>query len=74
MISYGLLFGGILGNLIDRIFRGFVIDYLDFTFFNYHFPVFNLADICIVLGVIIVIFTVWKGDNVNDKDNSRGRI
>ena len=56
IIGYSLLTGGIIGNLIDRIFYGYVIDYLDFYIFNYNYPVFNFADICIVLGVIIVIF------------------
>ena len=56
IIVYSLLTGGIIGNLIDRIFYGYVIDYLDFYIFNYIYPVFNFADICIVIGVIIVIF------------------
>ena len=56
IIGYSLLTGGIIGNLIDRIFCGYVIDYLDFYIFNYNYPVFNFADICIVIGVILVIF------------------
>lgn len=61
IIGYSLLTGGIIGNLIDRIFRGYVIDYLDFYIFNYNYPVFNFADICIVIGVIIIVF-FKKGD------------
>ncbi len=65
-ISYGLLFGGIFGNLWDRILRGYVVDFLDFTIIGYHFPVFNFADICIVIGMFIVIIQVWKdSDNRN---------
>lgn len=57
---YSLFIGGVLGNLSDRIFIGKVIDYLDFTIVGYHFPVFNLADICIVGGVILLIIdTLW---------------
>lgn len=66
--SYGLLFGGIIGNLIDRLFKGYVIDFLDFTIFNYHFPVFNIADTCIVVGVLCIIFLLWKG-NEQDAEN-----
>ena len=55
IIGYSLLTGGIIGNLIDRIIYGYVIDYLDFYIFNYNYPVFNFADISIVIGVIIVI-------------------
>lgn len=67
-ISYGILTGGIIGNLIDRIIRGFVIDYLDFKIFNYYFPVFNLADIMIVIGMFLIIIQVLKGDK-NEQTN-----
>lgn len=46
-----LIVGGALGNLIDRIRFGAVIDFLDFHAFGYHWPAFNVADICIVVGV-----------------------
>lgn len=53
---YGMLIGGILGNLVDRIIYGYVIDYLSFNIFNYHAPIFNLADTFIVISVIIIVF------------------
>lgn len=59
-IIYSLLIGGIIGNLIDRIVFKYVIDYLDFIFGSYSFPVFNFADICIVLSVIILLFYSFK--------------
>ena len=60
IICYSLLFGGIVGNLIDRLLYGYVIDYLDFELFNYNFAIFNFADICIVLGALILLL---KKDN-----------
>lgn len=61
-ILYGVLFGGIIGNLIDRIFYGYVIDYFDFIIFNYQAPIFNFADICIVLSVFIILIKTIKGE------------
>ncbi|MDD4623908.1 MAG: signal peptidase II [Bacilli bacterium] len=63
-ISYALVLGGILGNFIDRIMYGYIIDYLDFYFFGYNFPVFNLADMCMVIGFMIIIFNMFisKGE------------
>ena len=53
---YGMLIGGILGNLVDRIIYGYVIDYLSFKIINYQAPIFNLADTFIVISVIIIVF------------------
>lgn len=61
-IIYGILFGGICGNLFDRVFRGYVVDYLDFNLFGYNYPVFNFADICIVLSVFAIVILTYKGD------------
>ena len=55
LIYYSLLISGILGNLIDRIIYGFVIDFLDFKIFNMSFPTFNLADTFICISVILII-------------------
>ena len=61
MFSYGMLLGGIVGNLIDRLFRNFVIDFLSFNIFGYSFPVFNIADCFIVISIgLIVIETLLK--------------
>ena len=69
IISYGFLIGGILGNLFDRIVRGYVVDYLDFKIFNHYFPVFNLADSFIVIGIILIMIKIIRGDkNANDSE------
>jgi signal peptidase II len=44
ILCFGLLYGGIIGNLIDRVVRGYVVDYLEFIIVNYNFPIFNVAD------------------------------
>lgn len=62
-ITYSLLIGGILGNLWDRVFLGYVIDYIGLIFGNYYFPIFNLADSCIVISCILIIIESIKGDN-----------
>lgn len=59
-IGYGLLLSGIMGNLIDRLLRDYVVDFLDFHVFGYHFPVFNIADIGVVIGVLLVVVVLVK--------------
>lgn len=68
LISLGLVIAGGIGNLIDRIFRGYVIDYIDIsTFIEY--PVFNLADIFVVVGcTIIIIYTIYYTVNERQKE------
>ena len=61
ILAYGLLLGGILGNLFDRIVRGFVIDYINVSFFS----IFNLADIAITFGVVLLII-----DNIKESKNN----
>lgn len=59
---YAILIGGIIGNLIDRIIFKYVIDYIGVIIFGYYFPVFNFADICIVLSIIILLVRSFKED------------
>jgi signal peptidase II len=54
-ISFGLLCGGIAGNLLDRLLHGHVIDFLDFHFGSYVYPTFNVADSGICVGVLIYL-------------------
>lgn len=60
IIFYCLLIGGIVGNFIDRAIYGYVVDYLDFNIFGYNFPIFNFADICIVVSVILILIKSIK--------------
>ena len=55
-ISLSLIMAGALGNLIDRIFRGYVVDFLDFYVKKWHWPSFNIADLCISTGAILLIY------------------
>ena len=64
-----LILSGGVGNLIDRLARGFVIDYLDFSAL-FNFPVFNLADCLVVVGTAIVIFHILFLDGKKKPDES----
>lgn len=54
--AYCLILGGALGNLADRVFRGYVVDALDFHWGGWHWPAFNLADVAITCGAVLLIF------------------
>ncbi len=63
-ISLGLISSGALGNAIDRVYFGGVIDFIDFFIYNFHWPAFNFADIFITIGVVLLLF-----DNIFNKKN-----
>lgn len=54
-LTCALFLGGITGNLVDRLRSGAVIDFIDVHWRNHHFPVFNVADICISTGLVIYL-------------------
>lgn len=70
LTGLGLILAGGIGNLIDRIFRGFVIDYIDISPLI-KYPVFNLADICVVIGCIIIAINLMVNIIKERKNNSR---
>lgn len=55
-IAFGLLIGGILGNFLDRILHGHVIDFIDLHFGSYVYPTFNIADAGICIGVLLYLW------------------
>lgn len=65
ILAFALIYGGLLGNLVDRIVYGYVIDYIKLLFGNFSFPVFNLADMAIVSGFILLIYAVLRGEDKN---------
>jgi len=62
MFTYSLLLGGVLGNLIDRIVHGYVIDYISLNIFGYHFPIFNFADVFICVGTFLMVLDIIRGE------------
>jgi len=58
LLSYSYILGGSIGNGIDRILRGFVIDFINLNFIN--FPVFNIADLSINIGFIFLFYSIFK--------------
>jgi signal peptidase II len=54
----GLVLGGAVGNVIDRLRFGYVVDFLDFHYGDYHWPAFNVADMAICIGAGLIILSV----------------
>ncbi|KAA0445970.1 MAG: signal peptidase II [Candidatus Thioglobus sp.] len=60
LLALSLILAGAIGNLIDRIAYGFVIDFIDLHYQNFYWPVFNGADIFISIGIFLLIIVDWK--------------
>ena len=59
-LGYALIIGGALGNLVDRIIHGAVVDFVSLHYAGYYWYVFNLADIWISLGVVLLVWGLWR--------------
>ena len=74
-----MVIGGALGNLIDRMSRGYVIDFIRVWIFKYEFPNFNVADSCITIGCVVMIIAVLlsgrkEDDNLLRRESILGRL
>ncbi|HUJ70758.1 MAG TPA: signal peptidase II [Verrucomicrobiae bacterium] len=69
-LALGLIAGGIIGNLIDRIRVGSVIDFLSFYVGEYHWPAFNVADSAICVGVGLYIIMSWRNASAAEKSRA----
>jgi signal peptidase II len=70
-ISFGMIIGGALGNLTDRILRGAVADFFDFHIAENHWPAFNIADSCVFCGAaLLIITTIFFGNKNKTKTES----
>ena len=61
LASYAFILGGALGNIIDRLRLGYVVDFLDAYVKSYHWPTFNCADSCITIGVLLLAWSILRG-------------
>ena len=62
-IAYSLVLGGALGNLYDRFLLGYVIDFIEFHYDNFYWPIFNIADIAISIGIILLLYSMFSKDS-----------
>ncbi|WP_413700070.1 signal peptidase II [Psychromonas sp. KJ10-10] len=68
-IAFSLVLSGALGNVIDRLMFGYVVDFLDFDLGFYRWPTFNVADIVIFIGATMIILDSLLNSNKTEKEN-----
>lgn len=73
LIAFFIILGGGISNIVDRVFKGFVIDYIDINYLI-KYPIFNLADIFIVVGVVLIIVCLIIKEVTEQENNRIGRI
>ena len=69
--AYAFIIGGALANMVDRAYNGFVVDFFDFYWDIYHYPVFNVADIAICIGAGLLALDAFKGDKNKQKSDQK---
>lgn len=76
-LGYGSVLGGAVGNAFDRVFRGAVVDWLDFHWVGHHWPAFNAADAAITGGLLVLMAAIFRGTSAETRPSplcERGRI
>jgi signal peptidase II len=71
-LALSLILGGALGNLYDRLTLGYVVDFLDFHWAGWHFAAFNVADMAISVGAVLIIIDGLFFQQANETDDSSG--
>ena len=69
-LGYSLIMAGALGNLIDRVRLGEVIDFLDFFWGRFHWPAFNVADSLVCVGAALLVWVILREDKESDASHS----
>ena len=69
--AYALIIGGALANAVDRAYNGYVIDFFDFYWRDWHYPVFNVADIAICVGAGLLALDAFKSDKNKQKSGQK---
>jgi signal peptidase II len=72
-LSITIILGGALGNFIDRAFRGSVVDFLQFIFGSYQFPIFNVADSFVVIGTALMVYYILFMQKENEKKEAENK-
>lgn len=71
--ALALILGGALGNVIDRVRLGYVVDFIDFHVANWHWPAFNVADSAVTVGAVLLVLLALKSEQTNrDSTDDRG--
>ena len=72
-VGLSLILGGALGNVIDRAARGYVVDFLDFYAYGWHYPSFNVADIAITTGAgLLILDMILESRRLKQRESSGG--
>jgi len=73
-IAFALILSGAVGNLIDRVLFGYVIDFLDFHWAGYHFAAFNIADSAIFIGAALMILESFTSKEANKESSKKANL
>ena len=69
-LALSLVIGGAVGNLVDRLWLGYVIDFIQLYYKNFFWPAFNVADSAICIGVTLLLIDMWREDRKKSAEDS----